>query len=287
MACISGSTTRSIKCKTSLSGALVLSALWGLALNKREQFYNVTWEPGDGDVIPELICHVWQLGFHPSLSFCLQKLGKIFIPSFRFKRKRPRHIIIQSWVLLHLNLGRMSLCPWRWYFVASLVRCLQCFICDVYIVFHWDPIIFPWNLLNPQLLNWQKIGLNKPTVTDLIESTLEYSNDAKIYLWSWRECVQALFHKETLCMPFSSRVCLLCLQYLQEWSGMYRVCIPADTLSESVALCLLSSCFVLLDLHCKRDLFIHSIFLGLLGTLRPNTAPDWSLALQCTGSTSM
>lgn len=86
-------------------------------------------------------------------------------------------------------------------------------------------------------------------------------------------------------MPFSSRVCLLCLQYLQEWSGMHRVCIPGDTLSESVALCLLSSCFVLLALYCKRDLFIHSIFLGLLGTSWSNTTPDWSLALQCTGST--
>lgn len=42
MACISGGTTRSIKRKTSLSGALVLSALWGSALNKKEQFYNVT-----------------------------------------------------------------------------------------------------------------------------------------------------------------------------------------------------------------------------------------------------
>lgn len=55
---------------------------------------------------------------------------------------------------------------------------------------------------------------------------------------------------------------------------MHRVCIPADTLSESVALCLLSSCFALLVLHCKRDVFIHSIFLGLLGTLRSNTTPD-------------
>lgn len=171
MACISGSTTRSIKCKTSLSGALVLSALWGLALNKREQFYNVTWESGDGDVIPELIWDVRQLGFHPSVCFCRQKIGIIFIPSLSFKRNVPRHIIIHSWVLLHLNLGRLSLCPWRWYFVASLVRCLQCFICDVHVVFHWDLIIFPWNLLNPQLLNWQKIGVSKPTVTDLIEST--------------------------------------------------------------------------------------------------------------------
>lgn len=86
-------------------------------------------------------------------------------------------------------------------------------------------------------------------------------------------------------LPFSSRVCLLYLQYLQEWSGMHRVCIPADTLSESVALCLLYFCFVLLVLHCKRDLFIHSIFLGLLGTSQSNTAPDWSLDLQCSGST--
>lgn len=82
-----------------------------------------------------------------------------------------RSIIIHSWVLFHLNLGRMSFWLWRLYFVASLVRCMHFFICDVHVVFHWDPIIFPWNLVNPQLLSWQKIGLSKPTVTDLIEST--------------------------------------------------------------------------------------------------------------------
>lgn len=96
--------------------------------------------------------------------------------------------------------------------------------------------------------------------------------------------MQALFHKETLCMPFSSKACLLYLQYLQEWSGMHRVCIPADTLSESVALCLLYFCFVLLVLHCKCDLFIHSIFLGLLGTPQSNTTPDQCHDLQCSGS---
>lgn len=171
IACISGSTTRSIKSKTSLSGALVLSALWGSALNKKEQFYKFTWESGDGDVIPELICNVRQLGFHPGICFCLQKIGIILFSSASFKRKMHRHIVIHPWALLHLNLGGISLCLWRRYFVASLVRCMQCFICEVHIIFRWDPIIFPWNLLNPQLLRWQKIGLSKPTVTDVTEST--------------------------------------------------------------------------------------------------------------------
>lgn len=42
MARTSGSATRSPECKTSLSGALVLSALWVPAVNKKEQFYKVT-----------------------------------------------------------------------------------------------------------------------------------------------------------------------------------------------------------------------------------------------------
>jgi len=42
MACISGSTTRSAECKTSLLGALVISDLWGSAVNKMEQFHKVT-----------------------------------------------------------------------------------------------------------------------------------------------------------------------------------------------------------------------------------------------------
>lgn len=149
VACISESTTRSTESKTSLSGALVLSALWGLAVNKKEQFYKVTWGSEDGEFIPELICNVGQLAFHLGICCCLQKLGIILFPSVSLERRMPSHIIIHYWMLLHLHLCVISLWFWRWYIVTPSVRCMQCLIWVVHVIFHWELRIFPWNLLNP------------------------------------------------------------------------------------------------------------------------------------------